>query len=287
MPDDTAPALALSRHGSGPPLLLLHGVATERREFSRVLPALAARYHVLAVDLPGHGASPPLAPGCAPGVPALTDAVEGALDRAGVGSPHVLGVSLGGRLGLELARRGRARSVVALGPTGLALPAERAYQAALFGLARLGYGALDRVAEDVLRLPPARAAALGLLRARGWRTSGDEAVALVRGFARTPEYWRVLRHAVLPEARWDYEEVDCPVVLAQGTHDVLSLGQVVRLLPFVPGARFRLLPGAGHSAVGDLPGEVVRLVDEVVAAAARRAEAEAPSVRAVSQGQGP
>jgi pimeloyl-ACP methyl ester carboxylesterase len=272
VPDDPGPVLALSRRGSGPPLLLLHGVATDRREFSRVLPALTPRYDVLAVDLPGHGASPPLPPDTPPDVRAFTDALESMLDREEVGAPHVLGISVGGRVGLELARRGRALSVVAISPTGLALPAERAYQAALFTVARLGYSALDRVADDVLRVPTLRAAALGLLRARGWRTPADEAVALVRGFSRTPEYWRVLRHAVVPEATWDYQDVDCPVVLVQGTHDVLSLGQVVRLLPLVPGARFRLLPGAGHSAVGDLPGEVLRLVDEAAARAERPAD---------------
>jgi pimeloyl-ACP methyl ester carboxylesterase len=270
--DDPGTVLALSRRGTGPPLLLLHGVATDRREFSRVLPALTPRYDVLAVDLPGHGASPSLPPGTRPDVPALTDAVVAALDREGVAAAHVLGISLGGRVGLELARRQRALSVVAIGPAGLALPAERAYQAALFAVARLGYSALDRVADDVLRVPALRAVALGLLRARGWRTPADEAVALVRGFSRTPEYWRVLRHAVVPEATWDYSDVACPVVLVQGTHDVLSLGQVVRLLPLVPGARLRLLSGAGHSAVGDLPVEVLRLVDETAALARRRSD---------------
>ena len=269
MPDDAGTVLALSRRGTGPPLLLLHGVATDRREFSQVLPALASRYDVLAVDLPGHGRSPSLPRDVPPDIPALTDAVEATLDRERVGAPHVLGISLGGRLGLELARRGRALSVVAIGPTGLALPVERAHQAAMFGVARLGYSALDRVADDVMRLPGLRAVALGLLRARGWRTPADEAVALVRGFSRTPEYWRVLRHAVVPEATWDYSGVDCPVVLAQGMHDVLSLGQVVRLLPLVPGARFRLLPGAGHSAVGDVPVEVLWLVDEAAGQARR------------------
>jgi len=41
------------------------------------------------------------------GQPALTDALEQELDRQQVGAPHVMGVSLGGRLGLELARRKR------------------------------------------------------------------------------------------------------------------------------------------------------------------------------------
>jgi pimeloyl-ACP methyl ester carboxylesterase len=262
------PDLAVHREGNGPALLLLHGIGSDRREFTNVLPALTGRYDVLAVDLPGHGGSPALPADTAPDFPTLADAVERALDRAGVPEPHVLGVSIGGRVALELARRGRARSVVAVAPTGPVLPAERAHQVALLGVARLAYQGLDRVADAVLRVPSLRAAALSPLRARGWRTTPQEAVALVQGFSRADGYWRSLRHAVLPEATVDFTSVRCPVVLAQGTHDVISLGQVLRLVALVPGARFRLLPAAGHSAVGDVPDEVVRLVDEVAARSA-------------------
>jgi pimeloyl-ACP methyl ester carboxylesterase len=92
-------------------------------------------------------------------------------------------------------------------------------------------------------------------------------VALVRGLAEAEDFWRLLRHAVLPEATTDYRAVDCPVVVAQGTHDVLTLSQAVWLALLVPGARFRVLPLAGHSSVGDVPSQVIRLVDHVVAAA--------------------
>lgn len=257
----------LHREGSGPPLLLLPGLGSGWFEYRMILPGLAARYDVLAADLPGQGQSPALPGGVRPDVSALTDAVEQALDRAGVAAPHVLGTSLGGRVALELARRQRARSVVAIGATGPVLLPGRAYQVGLLAGARLGFKALAPVAPVVLRVAPLRAVALAPLRARGWRTPPDEAVAVVRSFATGADFWRQLRHAVLPEATLDYSTVRCPVLLAQSSHDVLSLGQVLRLAGVVPDAKLRVLPLAGHSPAADVPERVIALVDEAAAAA--------------------
>ena len=258
------------REGAGPPLLLLPGFASRLEEFEAVVPELARRFDVLAVDLPGQGRSPALPPTVRPDIAALTDAVEQELDRRGIAVPHVLGVSLGGRIGLELARRQRAASVVAIAPTGPLTPPERVYQAMMLVAARLGCSALAPFADPLLRYAIPRTAVLGLLRARGWRTSAGEAAALVHEFAEAQDFWRILRYAVLPEATIDYRTTDCPVLIAQGTHDVLSASQAAWLAVLVPGARFRLLPGAGHSSIADVPDRVVGLVVEAADAAARR-----------------
>jgi pimeloyl-ACP methyl ester carboxylesterase len=104
------------RGGQGPPLVLLHGFLESWRSWELVLPALERRHDVLAFTLPGHAGGPPLE-GPATGA-AVTDAVEAALDAAGLPAAHLAGNSLGGRLALELAARGRARSVVAFAPAG-------------------------------------------------------------------------------------------------------------------------------------------------------------------------
>jgi hypothetical protein len=49
---------------------------------------------------------------------------------------------------------------------------------------------------------------LGLLRRRGWRTWAGEATKLVRAFAEAEDFWRLLRHAVLPEVTLDYHDID-------------------------------------------------------------------------------
>ena len=76
-----------------------------------VLPALERRHDVLALTLPGHAGGPPLHGDVA-------DALERALDEAGFATAHLAGNSAGGFLALELAARGRARSVVAFAPAG-------------------------------------------------------------------------------------------------------------------------------------------------------------------------
>ena len=264
------PRLNAHREGTGAPLVLLPGLASSIREFGTVLPALARRYEVLALDLPGQGGSAALRPPLRPDVGALTDAVERELDRQGIPMPHVLGVSLGGRIALELARRHRAASVVAIGPTGPVTLPERAYQTAMFVNARLVTRALAPVAGPLLRFAVPRTALLGFLRVRGWRTPADEAVALVREFATAEDFWRLLRYAALPEATLDYRMVECPVVIAQGTHDVIAASQSVWLAALVPGARFRLLPFAGHSSIADVPQRVIALIAEAVDAAVPR-----------------
>jgi pimeloyl-ACP methyl ester carboxylesterase len=261
------PTLAGQCGGNGPTLLLLPGLGATLSEFRAVLPSLAQRYDVLALELPGQGRSPRLPATAPPTVAALTDAVEQELDRRGVTLPHVLGVSLDGRLGLELARRQRARSVVAIGPTGPLTPPERIYQAAILTASRLAFRALAPVADTLMRPLGLRAAALAPLRARAWRTAPDEAAALVRGFAGAEDFWRLLSCAVLPEATLDYRAVRCPVRIAQGSHDLLCLSQAAWLRVLVPGARFRVLPFAGHSSIADVPRRVIGLVDEAAAAA--------------------
>jgi pimeloyl-ACP methyl ester carboxylesterase len=264
------PELNAHREGTGPTLVLLPGFASCIGEFGTVMPELARRYEVLALDLPGQGGSPSLPPPLRPDVGALTDAVERELDRQGVPVAHVLGVSLGGRIALELARRHRAASVVALAPTGPVTPPERAYQAAMLVGARLVTGALAPVADPLLRHAVPRTAVLGFLRVRGWRTPPDEAATIVREFATAADFWRLLRYAVLPEATLDYRLVDCPVVIGQGTHDILSASQSAWLAALVPGARFHLLPVAGHSSVADVPHRVIALVAGAVDAATYR-----------------
>ena len=156
----TAP-LSLTRTGSGEPLLLLHGLGTSRRDFTAVLPALTDRFDVINVDLPGIGRSPPKQ---RPTVAAITDAVEHTLDAEGLGRVHVLGNSLGARIALELAIRGRARSVVAIAPSGVNILQERLYQGATMGLARIVMRAAKPLIASVSRWSTGRAALLAPLR---------------------------------------------------------------------------------------------------------------------------
>jgi pimeloyl-ACP methyl ester carboxylesterase len=96
-------SLAFTRTGSGPTLVLLHALGLSRSAWDPVVPALAERFDVVAVDLPGFGASPPLPPTTPASPEALAAAVGALLDELGLTAPHVVGNSLGGGVALELA----------------------------------------------------------------------------------------------------------------------------------------------------------------------------------------
>ena len=252
--------LSLTRSGSGEPLLLLHGMGSSRRDFTAVLPELCARFDVLNVDLPGIGESPHLAQ--RPTVGAITDAVESTLDREGVGRVHVLGNSLGARIALELARRGRALSVVAIAPSGLNVPQERAFQGFGMGMARIVMRTAEPLIASVSRSAIGRTALLAPLKARPWSTSPEEAIGAREGFAESRDFWRTVLWALMLDVPRDLDRIDCPVTLVQGVADWVASGQTVRYLPLIPGSRFTPLLWAGHAPQSDRPSTIVRLVEE-------------------------
>jgi len=110
-------ALSTMEAGTGPPVVLLHGLGATKASFLPTIGALADRHRVIAVDLPGFGDSAkPLAasydaPFFARSVVALLDALE--LERA-----SVVGNSMGGRVALELglAHAARVDRLVLLAP---------------------------------------------------------------------------------------------------------------------------------------------------------------------------
>src|SRR5215475_1151510 len=108
--------LAYERHGAGPTMVLLHGVGHRRQAWNPVLDLLTPHRTVITVDLPGHGASPPLRVNGRPAVRAMAEEFAAFLDELGLDRPHLAGNSLGGALALMTGALGRAASVTGLSP---------------------------------------------------------------------------------------------------------------------------------------------------------------------------
>lgn len=96
----TTPAVHHAAGQNGPAILLIHGFGADRLSWLANQQALAAAGRVFALDLPGHGESPPLAFGR---LHDLAGAVENAIERAGLGPVHIVGHSLGGAVAIALA----------------------------------------------------------------------------------------------------------------------------------------------------------------------------------------
>ena len=260
-------ALNHHRGGSGAPLVLLHGIGLTWLTWRPVLAALEERHDVVALDLPGFGDSPALPAGVRPTVPALADALEGELDRLGIERPHLAGNSLGGWLALELARRGRAQSVVAVSPAGMWTPRELAYTR---GLLRLVYAVtcvLRPYAGSVTRAVAPRTAIFAVTSSHPWRVPAEEARRTVEAFAGSDAYLDTLDHAIAGRAE-GLEEIDVPVTITWGSRDVVLLPrQGPRFVHSIRGAGWRPLPGAGHVPMWDDP----PLVAATILATAERA----------------
>ena len=104
--------------GSGPPLLMLHGLGATKAEFLPMLPWLAPTHRVIAVDLPGFGdSSKPV--GAAYNAKFFARSVVALLDELGLERTNLLGHSMGGRVALEVAARApeRVDRLVAMTPS--------------------------------------------------------------------------------------------------------------------------------------------------------------------------
>ena len=105
------------RVGSGEPLLLIHPFMLNHEVWTDVVPGLADDFEVVAATLPGHWGGPGLRRRDV-SLDAFADGLEELMDDLGWETAHVAGCSIGGWLSLELAARGRARSVTAIAPAG-------------------------------------------------------------------------------------------------------------------------------------------------------------------------
>jgi pimeloyl-ACP methyl ester carboxylesterase len=116
--DTEAGAISICEAGSGPPVLLLHGLGATKASFLPTVAALAQTHHPIAVDLPGFGDStkPILAP-YDPQYFART--MSDLLDALGIETADVAGNSMGGRIAIELGLRSpeRVRRLVLLCPS--------------------------------------------------------------------------------------------------------------------------------------------------------------------------
>lgn len=260
----------LFRAGEGEPPVLLHGFTGTWRHWRPVLPELVARYEVIAPTLAGHSGGPAL--DAQLGYRTLdhaTDHLERHLDELGIGTAHFAGNSMGGALSINLAKRGRARSVVALAPAGGWSPGdgetERLHR---FFRRQLGVTrATQRRLEAVMRRPGLRRLALRDVMRHGELVHPRDAADMARDSLDCSITEDVLAALGRDEgALLDLDQVAAPVLLAWPEHDriVPRATCSARLRREIPNAEFRVLAGCGHVPMWDDPQLVVQTIDDWV-----------------------
>ena len=232
--------------------MLIHPLGAELVVWEPVLERVARERDVIALDLPGFGASAPLQNGALPTPQVLAGSVAAFLDELGLGRVHVAGNSLGGWVALELAKSGRALSVAGLCTAGFWKRPLGPRPGA--DMRRLGR-ALMPVMPTLLRSERGRRLVLRGSIAKPDLVPPAAAERLVRAYVTSPGFERAneaMRSAVFS----GFEQIRAPVTLAWGEHDRL----VARPRTTVPGWRSVTLHGCGHIPTWDNPSQVARVL---------------------------
>jgi len=245
--------LAYERAGSGPALVLLHGLGHRRQGWAAVLDKLTPHRDVISIDLPGHGQSPPLRTSGQHPVEAITEQIGTLLSELGLARPHLAGNSLGGTIALTLAAQGRAASVTALSPAGFpGHDYEFYYDKILFTLIRVAARGIRPLVPMLSASAAGRALLYGAMVTRPGQVSPEQAKGDAVGFASAGEAMRAVFagpmrfSASVPD--------DVPVTVAWGTSDrVLPPSNTRVAQRQLPRARFVPLPSCGHVPMTDDP----------------------------------
>jgi pimeloyl-ACP methyl ester carboxylesterase len=245
--------LAYDRTGSGPPLMLLHGVGHRRQAWGAVVDLLAPHRELILVDLPGHGESPPLVTAGRPPVPVLLEAVLGLADELRFERPHLAGNSLGGRLALEAGAAGRAASVTALSPAGFFRSrGDMLYAGSIFKVMQAAGRVLEPAAPALLRSTAGRGLVYGAVVRHPSRLTPEQAKGDMAAFLAARNALEVVLGGV--DQFTGHLPPDVPVTVGWGAKDrLLSRRQAAVAKAQLPAARFVLLPGCGHVPMTDDP----------------------------------
>jgi pimeloyl-ACP methyl ester carboxylesterase len=250
--------------GSGDPLVMLHTVRTQAEHFRHLIPLVADRYTVYALDLPGMGYSE-IMPGASYLEPAMRAGVERLITELDLRDVTFVGESMGAVLALTTAADlpERVRRVVAVNPYDYADGVKRASLFArlvITGVIAPGVGPVFARLENK---PLLRAVMRGgVVDAAALRPDYVDELAKV---GHRPGYPTVARavYRSLPSyiaARSHYPAVKAPIHLVYGEQDWSRRSDRQANRQLLPAAQFTQMPRAGHFIVLEMPEVVADLL---------------------------
>jgi pimeloyl-ACP methyl ester carboxylesterase len=251
-------SLRYLRRGEGPPVVLLHGLASSIYTWKDVLPVLAAHHDVVAVDLPGFGGS------AVPDGPSGEEAMRsvlGLMDRLGIPRASFVGNSLGGAVAISIAARApeRVDRLVLIDAAGYNFArADRPF------VLRLAAGLPGALAE-VLPLRPLVTLSLRQVFHDDRLVTPDrvaEYVAPLRRPGATAAVRAMLRTTDTMGFPGIVRSVRAPTLILWGRYDAwIPVRDAARFAADIPGARVALLQ-AGHMPQEERPAETAALLED-------------------------
>jgi pimeloyl-ACP methyl ester carboxylesterase len=245
--------------GGGRPLVLLHGIGMSHAVWTPVTPYLQPTRRVIAFDIAGFGATPPLPRETPPTIANLVGALEQSLRAIGIDEPvDMAGNSLGGGMALEAARRGIARRVVAISPIGLWRDGPPRHVRYIFGSLRWMAARFPKTLAATMRPAWLREMALALPMSTGSRRMPpDDAIAAVDDLRRSTAFEETFERT---RDAFDGRDITVPVTVAFGDRDWV-LTKSARHRDGLPAhARWVTMKGWGHVPMWVDPIGVARLI---------------------------
>jgi pimeloyl-ACP methyl ester carboxylesterase len=239
----------------------LHGFLETWRSWELVLPALERHHDVLALTLAGHAGGPRIEGEVTDAL--LADAVAEAMDRAGLDTAHLVGNSLGGYVALQLASRGRAKTVVALAPAGGWAQGDESYKELLHFQSTMREFAKASAphADAILASREGRRRATRYITTNFEHIPAELLAHQMLGIASCDGALPLIDHALRRGWTLDAEMVTCPVRIVWGTEDELlpwpSAAARFRS-EWLPHADWVELDGIGHCPQLDVPIETAQ-----------------------------
>ena len=250
------------RRGAGKPLLLIHGIGGDWRSWQTILDDLALERDVIAIDLPGHGDTPPLKG--ATTIAALCDSVTKFVGENNLTGVDVVGSSMGARMVLELARRGGVvGGAVSLDPGGF----WRGWQIPFFyhsvNLSIKLIRAIQPIAPQLTGNVITRSLLFAQFSASPWNLSPKLALETLRSFAKSSIFDELLENLAHGEVQKGAPRgsIKNPLVIGWGRRDLVCFPRQARLaLEKFPDAHLHWFDRCGHFPQWDKPAETVRLI---------------------------
>ena len=262
---------AFVKVGSGPALLLLHGLGCDHTTWLPVLDSLARRYTVIAPDLLGHGDSDK--PRADYSVGGFANGMRDLLTVLGIDRATVVGHSFGGGVAMQFAYQfpERTERLVLVGSGGLGPEVSAAIRA----ITTTGFYQV----MGLLTLPGVRH--LGTAGLRALSRTGlkefrdfDEVASIYQSF-RDPAARAAIRHVVRAVVDWQGQIVTMadraylteamPMCVIWGAEDrVIPTSHAQRAAELAPKARIEILPTSGHFPHKDHPDLFVKVLHDFV-----------------------